>query len=53
MSPAAKQKRLGLPVHSNLHACTHKEHQILMSTEATAFAAQFLDWNVYPFMFMQ
>ena len=24
-------------------ACTHKEHQILTSAEATAFAAQFLD----------
>ena len=29
-------------------ACTHKEHQILTYAEATAFAAQFLDWKVYP-----
>ena len=28
-------------------ACTHKEHPILTSAEATAFAAQFLDRKVY------
>ena len=29
-------------------ACTHKEHQILTTTEATAFVAQFLDPKVDP-----
>ena len=29
-------------------ACTHKEHQILVSAEAAAFAAQFLDRKAYP-----
>ena len=29
-------------------ACTHKEHQILTTAEATAFASQFWDGKVHP-----
>ena len=34
--------------NSQQPACTHKEHQILTSSEATAFAAQLLDRKEYP-----
>ena len=39
--PGSRAKK-SLTSHSQQPACTHKEHQILTSAEATAFAAHFL-----------
>ena len=41
----AKKPRLGGSQH---HACAHSEHQILSTTEATAFAAQFWEKKTHP-----
>ena len=41
----AKKPRTG---GSQQHACTHKEHDILSTAEAAAFAAQFWDKKTHP-----
>ena len=43
-SQAKKPRTAG----SQQHACTHKEHDILTTAEATAFAAQFWDQKTHP-----
>ena len=44
----AKQVKKPRPVGSQQPACTHKEHQILSTSEAASFASQFWDRKVHP-----
>ena len=45
--PGSKAKK-PRTARSQPPACSHKEHDILTTAEATAFAAQFWDQKMYP-----